>query len=68
LKTEHQSIKDPYSLADLLERTELLSAEFYERPTADVSRDLLSCVLLHHDTAGMIVETEAYLGTDDLAA
>jgi DNA-3-methyladenine glycosylase len=52
----------------LLEETELLSTEYYERPTIDVSRDLLSCVILHNDTAGMIVETEAYLGADDLAA
>ena len=29
---------------------------------------LLGCVLLHGETAGMIVETEAYLGLDDLAA
>ena len=55
-------------MADLLEKTELLSMEFYQRPTVDVSRDLLSCVLLHKDTAGMIIETEAYLGADDLAA
>jgi DNA-3-methyladenine glycosylase len=68
LKTGHQSIKDPYTLADLLGKTELLSTEFYDRPTVEVSRDLLSCVLLHNDTAGMIVETEAYLGADDLAA
>jgi len=34
----------------------------------DVARDLLGCVLLHGETAGMIVETEAYLGLDDLAA
>jgi DNA-3-methyladenine glycosylase len=68
LKTAHQSIKDPYSLADLLERTELLSTGCYERTTVDLSRDLLGCVLLHNDTAGMIVETEAYLGADDLAA
>ena len=68
MKTGHQPIKDPYTLADLLGKTELLSAEFYERPTVDVSRDLLSCVLLHDGTAGMIVETEAYLGGDDLAA
>lgn len=52
----------------MLEETELSNVEYYGRPTIDVSRDLLSCVILHNDTAGMIVETEAYLGADDLAA
>ncbi len=55
-------------MPQLLERTELLPSEFYGRPTVEVSRDLLSCVLLHNNIAGMIVETEAYLGADDLAA
>ena len=68
MKTGNQPIKDPYALADLLQETELLSTEFYERPTIEVARDLLSCVIMHNETAGMIVETEAYLGTDDLAA
>ncbi len=34
----------------------------------ELARDLLSCVLVHGETAGMIVETEAYLGEGDLAA
>lgn len=68
LKSELPSINDPYALSDLLEQTELLGVDYYGRPTVDVSRDLLSCVILHDDTAGMIVETEAYLGADDLAA
>jgi DNA-3-methyladenine glycosylase len=33
-----------------------------------VARELLGSVLLHNEMAGMIVETEAYLGLDDLAA
>jgi DNA-3-methyladenine glycosylase len=41
---------------------------FFERPAVDVARGLLGCLLLHGETAGMIVETEAYLGLDDLAA
>jgi DNA-3-methyladenine glycosylase len=68
LKSESQSIKDPYDLSQLLEKTELLCSEYYNRPTVEVSRDLLSCIILHNNTAGMIVETEAYLGPDDLAA
>jgi DNA-3-methyladenine glycosylase len=34
--------------------------EFYARPVLDVARDLVGCVVAHGETAGMIVETEAY--------
>ncbi|HEY7304156.1 MAG TPA: DNA-3-methyladenine glycosylase [Bryobacteraceae bacterium] len=55
-------------LRRLLRETEPLKLSFFERRTVEVARDLLSCVLLHGATAGMIVEAEAYLGLKDLAA
>jgi DNA-3-methyladenine glycosylase len=37
-----------------------LGSDFYDRPVVDVARDLLGCVLSRGETAGVIVETEAY--------
>ncbi len=50
-----------------------LDVKFYQRDTIDVARDLIGKVLMHkladgRPLAGMIVETEAYLGLDDPAA
>ncbi len=45
-----------------------LTRSFYERDTVQVSRDLLGKVVVHGTTGGIIVETEAYLGGDDLAS
>jgi DNA-3-methyladenine glycosylase len=46
----------------------VLRRGFYERPTETVARELLGKVLARGATAGVIVETEAYLGVGDLAA
>jgi DNA-3-methyladenine glycosylase len=38
----------------------LLRQEFYERTVLEVAPDLVGCVVSHGETAGVIVETEAY--------
>jgi DNA-3-methyladenine glycosylase len=50
-----------------------LTQEFYARDSIDVARDLLGKILVHHLEDGTalrarILETEAYLGTEDPAA
>src|SRR5690606_13591535 len=46
----------------------VLQRSFYNRPTIDVAKDLIGKVLRHGETSGIIIETEAYLGGDDLAS
>lgn len=55
---------------DFVNSLTALTADFYNRRTVDVARDLLGCLLVHQTEgellAGRIVETEAY-GPDDPA-
>jgi DNA-3-methyladenine glycosylase len=50
-----------------LERTRLPQA-FFARSARAVARALIGCALVHGDRAGIIVESEAYLGPQDLAS
>ena len=61
-------LTDPLPLGRLLRESRIVPREFYARPTAEVARELLGKVIVHQETAGRIVEAEAYLGLDDLAA
>src|SRR3569832_1772935 len=45
-----------------------LPQAWYARPSPIVARELIGCALVHGALAGMIVETEAYLGPEDKAS
>ena len=47
--------------------TARLPREFFAREAAEVARALIGCALVHGDRAGVIVETEAYIGPEDRA-
>jgi DNA-3-methyladenine glycosylase len=59
------SIGSPASI-DYLERARLPAA-FFAGPSVAVARGLIGCALVHRGRAGIIVETEAYVGPEDLA-
>jgi DNA-3-methyladenine glycosylase len=46
----------------------ILTESFYSRGTVEVARELLGKVIVHGETAGRIVEVEAYLGLEDMAS
>jgi DNA-3-methyladenine glycosylase len=46
----------------------ILPRGFYNRSAETVARDLLGKIMVRDETAGIIVETEAYPGGDDLAS
>ncbi len=60
--------QDPIRLTALLRATQAVSMKFFERPAIELAPALLGYLLIHGTTAGMIVETEAYLGAEDRAA
>jgi|SRR5581483_2584317 len=64
VSTERVALTSP----DLIPGSQVLGEEFYSRDAALVARECLGKILAHGKTAGRIVETEAYLGTTDLAA
>lgn len=45
-----------------------LPSDWFHRDVVTVANELIGCALVHRKRAGMIVETEAYLGPDDLAS
>lgn len=55
-----------------LEPFEVLPESFYQKPTIALAKALLGCILVNEaedgSSSGIIVETEAYLGTRDRAA
>ncbi len=55
------------STIDVL-RAVRLPATWFARDAAIVARDLIGCALVHRQRAGIIVETEAYGGPEDLAS
>ena len=45
-----------------------LDPAWFQRDVVTVAKQLVGCALVHRKRAGMIVETEAYQGPDDLAS
>ncbi|HUS27745.1 MAG TPA: DNA-3-methyladenine glycosylase [Kofleriaceae bacterium] len=53
-------------IAELAKRR--LPPAWFQRDVVIVAKELVGCALVHRNRAGLIVETEAYMGPDDLAS
>ena len=62
------AFQDRVRWPELMAASEPLPESFFARDTVTVARDLLGKLLVHRRRAGLIVEVEAYLGLEDLAA
>jgi DNA-3-methyladenine glycosylase len=60
--------KSTWSYSALWKATSPISLHAFALPAPELAQVLLGSVIFHAETAGMIVETEAYLATGDLAA
>lgn len=69
---QHRCMDDMDNKPAFLANAARLQHAFFDRDTELVARELLGCLLVHRsedvERIGRIVETEAYLGVDDLAA
>ena len=69
---QHRLMDEPDDKPGWLANAARLQHAFFDRDTETVARELLGCLLVHRsdgvERIGRIVETEAYLGVEDLAA
>jgi DNA-3-methyladenine glycosylase len=60
------SKRTPNASAEYTKRR--LPPAWFQRDVVTVAKELIGCALVHRSRAGLIVETEAYMGPDDLAS
>ncbi len=56
---------DRIPLREILKQSRPAPREFFAKPAEEAAPALLGAILVHGETAGRIVETEAYLGLRD---